>query len=272
MRRSKPKARPQPKKAPRQAATKSRDASPSLEGGNDFAVRLRTAFAGKDANEIARVVGVSKASFYKWLAGKFEPDLAKLVALGNIANVTLDWLVAGRGEIRPDDLPGYIKPQSPVQPEPLAFERQWLRLRVGAQERADVILAEVQDDSMEPALRRGDLLLALETGGEHANGIYICARKQAESGEKILLNRPSGEQPLTVREPEEGEDTSAMFLVNSKGYLVNRLFARRIEWLADSSAIVKCDNPAYPLEVKISPENDQGILIVGRGVWHGRLI
>lgn len=238
----------------------------------DFAERLRVALIGHEAARVAKEIGVARSSFYKWLAGRFEPSLAKLQVFSSITNVNLDWLITGRGEMRPGELLGYLKPNYPSgQFPPLAFERRWLEKNIpigpGAEEIRTVIapgklhaeillpvLIEVRDDAMEPTFRRGDLLLArrdVQPFRDRTNGIYLIARIQ----------------------PEPGEKAAGPFLLDSEGKLVDRLFARRVEWTALGSAIIKCDNAAYPLTVELPGDDDRPPLqIAGRVVWQGRLI
>ena len=215
---------------------------------------------GRDISETAKAVGASRASVYKWLGGKFEPSLAKLAALAAVANVDLDWLITGRGEPRPDALPGYIRPVCRMQPAPLAFESRWLLANLGprdleqwaAELRAVLLdeqnphklappfLLEVPDDSMEPTLKQGDMLLVPQLSDpfdvRRVNGIYAVQLRQ------------------------RGRPAHAGFV------------PRRIEW-SPGSAIVRCDNPAYPhiIEVRRDARVPDAVSL-GRAVWRGHFL
>jgi transcriptional regulator with XRE-family HTH domain len=223
----------------------------------DFAERFRSAMIGHKASELARALGISHSALSRWLDGTFEPSVSKLAVLGSILNVNIDWLISGRGSMRPDELPGYVKPISSVQPEPLAFERAWLASNIlhhpvslDTDLRAATLLHQVEDDAMEPTARRGDVLLALR-GAANANGPYLIGRTHLEPGETVAGD----------------------FILDATGKLANRLSVRRVEWTAKPSAILKCDNPAYPLTVELERERkDLDPVILGRIIWQGRLI
>jgi hypothetical protein len=176
--------------------------------------------------------------------------------------------------MRSNQIQGYIKPRSPKDRPPLAFERGWLDTHFGPLAKEWLQLFEVQDDSMEPTLRSGDLVLATqptETWLDARNGIYLVGRTRARPGEKILAVDESS-KPIGFRDAEPNERVIGKFLFDAKGRLANRAFARRIEFTGKPSAVIKCDNPAYSLDVEIDPENDQGLAILERVIWHGRLI
>jgi transcriptional regulator with XRE-family HTH domain len=248
----------------RRQAKRVRASRPSAPG---FAERLRTALVGISSEEVARALGVSRTSFYRWLGGRFEPGMAKLAALASIANVSLDWLIAGRGEMRPAAVPGYVKPHSPIAPQPLAFERRWCAANIfrvplseiipASSEGVDldsfiasgIILTEIQDDAMEPTLNKGDLVLARRVTLARANGIYLLCRTSLEAGEKQV----------------------GSFVVDSAGELVNRLFVRRLEWSEGGRALVKCDNQAYPGTIELT-DHTEDMVLAGPVIWYGRFI
>ena len=48
---------------------------------------------------------------------------------------------------------------------------------------------------------------------------------------------------------------------------------KRVEWSSRQDAVLKCDNRAYPLVIKLNARpGQQDIEIAGPVVWHGRLI
>ncbi len=245
-----------------------------------FAERLQKALVGHEASEVAKKIGVSRSSFYKWLTGRFEPGLSKLAAFCTITNVSLDWLISGRGEIRPNELPGYVRPNYPLAPSwpPLIFESRWLERNIGPKSLFPLVLIEVPDDAMEPTLRKGDLVLARDYEASRPNGLYLVARSRAEPGEQIIPFRQADnlvgfELDLDhIRPAKPDEDVTSQFVLDSKGHLVQRFFPRRVEWSIKGPAIVKCDNPAYSQVIEITDPIKQGIVVMKRVVWHARPI
>jgi transcriptional regulator with XRE-family HTH domain len=225
---------------------------------SEFGARLRQAMLGKNPAEIAKSVGVSRSSYYTWLAGKFEPSLSKLAMLASITNVNLDWLITGRGRMHPDEQPGYLAPSWRLgERPPVLFELDWFRKNafsivapLGAYGAAH--LFEVPDDSMEPTLKHRDLVLARDLAGAAAeaptNGVYLVwFRDRAITDEKIAASLKSGNFPP-------------------------RTFPRRIVW-SENSFLVKCDNfAAYPDPIKVTAEKILSTIVTWRVVWHGRLI
>lgn len=233
--------------------------------------RIKAALDRLTVQQVASKIGVTPSAIYNWTAGTNEPNLTKLVALAHATEISIAWLVAGEGEMRPTDLPGYIKPGFLTEPPPLAFESEWVKRNIGPSEddvpeeikRAlypkkpheffPLSLIEVSDDAMEPTLKRGDLLLSTWGSVTQTNGIYLVMMRT---------------------KPEPGEKSLGPFLIDANGKLVNRSFPRRIEWTPEGDAIAKCDNPAYPHQVKIeiTDQRKQRPAVVARIVWHGRLI
>jgi transcriptional regulator with XRE-family HTH domain len=67
----------------------------------DFIDRLKTLIEEfPSLSAFARSCGIAESTIRKWRDGDSEPDRDKLVALAEAANVSLEWLVAGKGEMR----------------------------------------------------------------------------------------------------------------------------------------------------------------------------
>jgi transcriptional regulator with XRE-family HTH domain len=202
--------------------------------------RLRAALATHRIEEVARKLGVSASAIYNWISGANEPSLGKLFALAEITRTSPAWLIVGQWT--PDSIPGYGRPLYKTKAPPFAFENRWVELNVG-KDGYSLILVEVPDDSMEPTMKKGDFLL-VRASSEMApvNGIYAVALREKEE-EKIT----------------SWEDWT--------------LVPKRVEWSSREDAILKCDNPAYPLVIKLNTRlREQDIEIAGPVVWHGRLI
>lgn len=155
---------------------------------------------------LARAAGVSPSAFRKWLKGEAEPSRERLVALADAAHVGIAWLAKGEGpEPLPQDLarPALGKgadgqaavaiqnflilppcldaaaagsghpPPEPAGREFIAFRHDWIRSTFG-REPEDVVLEIAAGESMEPAIRDGDLLLVDITDRQFRNfGIYV---------------------------------------------------------------------------------------------------
>lgn len=65
-----------------------------------FPGRLAFLLEGKNVSEVSRIVGVTPASIRRYLAGS-EPGAAVGIKLSDHFDVRLDWLIMGRGPMRP---------------------------------------------------------------------------------------------------------------------------------------------------------------------------
>lgn len=182
--------------------------------GDDFRARLRQLQDrfGSVA-ELARSVGVSDNAVYKWLSGRGQPTVSNLVALAQVANVSIEWLATGQGpgessddtrrETNPDDymfVPRYdvrisagrgnaIRSEQVV--DYLAFKNEWVRRRLDTDPR-NLLLIEAVGDSMAPTLEDADLLLVDlgEPRFKH-DGVYVI-RRNSDLAVKRLQRRPDG--------------------------------------------------------------------------------
>lgn len=66
---------------------------------DNFQTRLKylRAMAGYSMEGIAKEIEVSRQTWYNWETGKNPPNAVHLARLVDLANVSLDWLVMGRG-------------------------------------------------------------------------------------------------------------------------------------------------------------------------------
>lgn len=183
---------------------------PLEEGRAAFVARLATLVRHwPSAERLARAAGVSPSAFRKWLKGEAEPSRERLVTLAEVARVPIAWLVKGEGpEPVPQDLArgplqesgtvaarfpaaiedflvlpprldaaaagsGSPSPADSGEREFIAFRHDWIRSSFG-REPHEVILEIAAGESMEPAVRDGDLLLIDVTDRQFRNfGIYV---------------------------------------------------------------------------------------------------
>ncbi|WP_370655457.1 helix-turn-helix domain-containing protein [Candidatus Binatus sp.] len=205
-----------------------------------FVERLNQVMLGRNVADIAKKIGASRATLYKWFGGR-EPSLANLAAFAKATNVSLSWLIAGEGPRNLGELPGYLAPNSIRAPVPVAFERGWLRetfgpewivtsedLAEGPRKLVRSQIVQVQDDSMHPTLLPGDLLLCSldEVSRETTppNGIYAVRL----FGSKEMMKK------------------------FARDFTTERLVPRRVEWRSNRRGVIRCDNTAYPTATEVA--------------------
>ncbi len=167
---------------------------------------------------LATAVGVSDNAIYKWLAGRGQPSVANLVALARAARVSVEWLATGeegahsgqgiaravehgdfifmpRNRIRfSSGREGILRSEQVV--DSIAFRAEWVK-RVLHTESRDLILIEVDGDSMAPTVEDSDLILAnLAEPRFRQDGIYLL-RPNGGLTVKRIQRRPDGK--LLVR-------------------------------------------------------------------------
>lgn len=71
---------------------------------HSLADRIRQcANAVGSGDELSRQTGIPRRTLENYVSGKTEPSASKLAAIAEAADVSLNWLVAGKGEMRPAD-------------------------------------------------------------------------------------------------------------------------------------------------------------------------
>jgi phage repressor protein C with HTH and peptisase S24 domain len=237
-----------------------------------FAQRLKRAAENHEIAQIAAQIGVRPATLYRWLSARFDPSLPKLADFATATNSSLGWLVSGYG---PPDLRraanhalleehvaiDFEPAEAKASKAPLAFHEPWLfQLLYGSGQEPKLLgamatpspplLLEVGEDSMEPTIAKGDLLLVDRSfalrptesrGAEHEarswfDGIYVFRSR---------ASRPNADSSSTAR-----------------------LLVRRIQYRLDGTMVVRCDNPKYPEEV-YPPNAPNPPRPRGRVVWRG---
>ena len=189
--------------------------------------------------ELAGVVGVSDNAIYKWLAGRGQPTVANLVTLARAGRVSVEWLATGaepaskgrtathsaarddfifmpRNRIRfAGGRNGILHSDQVV--DSIAFRADWIKQRLKAEPR-DLILIEVEGDSMAPTIENSDLILAnLAEPRFRQDGIYLLRR---DSGLEVkrIQRRPDGK--LLVRSDNPKYEPMPVSAVNVVGRVV----------------------------------------------------
>ncbi len=239
---------------------------------SEFAQRLKRATQNHEVGVLASKIGVSAATLYRWLNAKFDPSLPKLAELAEAMNVNLAWLVTGRGPVdarhalRHALLEEYgitdfeSADRRPRKP-PLAFYELWLfELLYGPPEEPTVgvgdmnfpLLMEMGEDSMEPTIAKGDLLLV-----DRSFGPTSVESQRAQSEERSVHDGIYAFRSDSLHGRSNDSATSHLI--------------RRTQYRLDGSMVVRCDNPKYPEEV-YPLRSQKRPLPAGRVVWRGTRI
>ena len=214
--------------------------------------------AGASILSVAQSAGVSDSTIHLWLKGS-EPSREKLIALAGATRVSVEWLATGKGEMQLDQAPGYLAPTWPGErPPPLLFDLNWWRKNIGAygskppEHEFPPHLFGVPDDSMEPTLRKGDLVLAADLDPSVAeapdSGIYLVWFSDREIIE---------------------EERARLKAQLKSGSFPKNTYPRRIEWSSMRSFHIKCDNPSYSDVIEVDEKTN---VFAWRVVWYSRII
>ncbi|SDA39538.1 Phage repressor protein C, contains Cro/C1-type HTH and peptisase s24 domains [Mesorhizobium qingshengii] len=220
-----------------------------------FHERLSLAMAGESAHAFAKRAGLSDSSFRQYLQGSM-PGLDNLVLIANAAEVSLDWLALGRGEMRPvngkapapmmtaGEAPhGFVNvPKIEIRPsagagsldlyeesEPdiFAFREEWLR-RIGVSPKFARLMV-AKGDSMRETINDGDLMI-----------VDVSIREFIDEAIYVLVY----------------------------GGLVR---LKRLQMLRSGLLLLKSDNPHYQTEEVPLAEQPE-LIIGGRVRWAGGAI
>jgi phage repressor protein C with HTH and peptisase S24 domain len=224
-----------------------------------FAQRLKRAAENHDIAEIAAQIGVRPATLYRWLSARFDPSLPKLADFAAATNVNLAWLVSGQGPLDPRQAMrhamleeyaaiDFAPADAKAAKAPLAFHEPWLfQLLFGSWEESKLLgptptqsaplLMEVGEDSMEPTIAKGDLLLIDRSCGlspteirqaqlqarSPLDGIYAFQPRCFSFSVARARSARQGRQgfshfaiPFTVTNQVVGEDLSRRNLVHTQ--------------------------------------------------------
>ncbi len=214
------------------------------------------------ADRLARAMSVSPSAFRKWLRGEAEPSRERLVALADVAKVSIAWLAKGEGpapsfaktehgggRVRSAEADRGIDPNrflvlpkqaegvaagagNPPPPRPeaeyIAFRHDWVRATFGI-EPADLILETAVGESMRPTIQDGDLLLVDTTDRTVSSfGVYVLEI----GGERLV---------------------------------------KRVQRKLDGSLVLISDNDTYQPD-QVTGAMLDGVTVIGRVVWGGGAI
>ncbi|MER9623277.1 hypothetical protein NKI98_17845 [Mesorhizobium sp. M0222] len=218
-----------------------------------FAERLRIALSGESPHAFSKRSGIGDSTMRKYLLGSM-PGLDNLLVIAEAANVTLDWLAAGKGpmspgkgghtfmvaggapegfvsipklDIRPSAGAGSIDLYDESEPDIFAFREEWLR-RIGVSPKTARLMV-AKGDSMRETINDGDLMI-----------VDVSIREFIDEAIYVLVY----------------------------GGLVR---LKRLQMLRSGLLLLKSDNPRY--ETEEVPLVEQPELIIGGRVrWAGGAI
>jgi transcriptional regulator with XRE-family HTH domain len=189
-----------------------------------FPARLKQAMGSSSIRGFARECGFSDTVLRQYLNGQSEPTRPALLAIARTAKVSVEWLAVGQAATQA----GGNGEQSAYK-EPLAFDNNWLKEQF-PESYDSLLLAQVPDESMNPTLQQGDLILVDTNDRDLAtihHGIYLLK-------------------------------------------LDERILVKRLQYVAGKVLRVLSDNTVYetfqiPLEGKLT-----SLSLMGRVVWSGQ--
>ena len=194
---------------------------PNLDEPDGFPSRLKQAMGTKSIRGFARECGFSDTVLRQYLSGQSEPTRPVLLAIARAADVSLEWLAAGQAATD-------VLAKKYIYKETLAFEAGWLKAEF-PNSFENLLLTQVKDESMEPTLYIGDLVL-VDTNVRDLDAI--------DHGIYLLK-------------------------------LGNRLLVKRLQYWVDNTLQVLSDNPTYETFSIGLSDRPSGLSIMGKIVWVG---
>lgn len=172
--------------------------------------------------KLAGLAQLSRSTLDNYIYGRSEPAASILVNLADSAGVSLEWLVAGRGAMRPangvdptefllirhyDLAPAAVAlPDQETAPGLLALNRDWARRQFGL-ESANLAVITPPENGMPTVISGADFLLVdLSVTDLRGDGIYVH-RRRSELRVKRLTPLPSGALIVDSARPEDPIET-----------------------------------------------------------------
>lgn len=156
----------------------------------------------------ARHIGVAETTIRRWINGSVEPKHHSLVGVAAAANVSIEWLMSGKGEMRPQ---GGIPKGPAVEGKAIPRSRQ------------------VQSDNMEPTLCFGDDI-GIEaisiTPAQVQSGVYVV-RVGGSEGIWRLQGTPDKKLWLLNDNPKYHQSNTAVDLSEAKDLEI----VARVTWV-----------------------------------------
>lgn len=194
-------------------------------------------------NELARLANIPRRTLEAYLKGASEPKASILVAIADIAGVSLDWLLAGRGQ-------PHARATSPEQEDSVFIPVYHPCIGAGPgdwEDRARIVARLAFPPS---ALARRQL-----------SADRLVALNIEEDANIPTLN---GDDVVLVDRSCNRFERDGLYVIQAEGYL----HARRLQRQFDGHVSLFGDNRTYPA-IRVPQENLHNIEIIGRIVWAG---
>jgi len=163
----------------------STDQQTHLTEFDDFPGRLKEVLGEKSIRGFARECGFSDTVLRQYLNGQSEPTRPALLAIARTADVSVEWLATGQPVAGAKDS-SKASAEKYIYKDPLAFETDWLRAEF-PNSYENLLLTQVMDESMEPTLQVGGLVL-VDTNDRDleavSHGIYLL-----KLNDRLLIKR-----------------------------------------------------------------------------------
>ncbi len=150
------------------------EAQAEASAADQFPVRLKQALGDKSIRGFARDCGFSDTVLRQYLNGQSEPTRPALLAIARTAKVSVEWLATGQ-TVAGANVSFKASAEDYVYQNPLAFQTDWLQTEF-PDSFEHLMLTQVADDSMEPTLPLGALVLVDTTDRDLeavTHGIYL---------------------------------------------------------------------------------------------------
>jgi phage repressor protein C with HTH and peptisase S24 domain len=197
-----------------------------VESAETFPVRLKQALGDQSIRGFARECGFSDTVLRQYLNGQSEPTRPALLAIARTANVNLEWLAAGSATIK--DL-ATSSAEKYTYKDPLAFKTDWLQKQF-PDSFDNLLLTQMPDDSMEPTLHMGDLVL------------------------------------IDTRDRDLATVNHGIYLIK----LGDRILVKRLQYIAGKVLRVLSDHSAYETFAIVLPDESNELSLMGKIVWSGQ--
>lgn len=211
---------------------------------------------------LAERTHVSDTSIHSWLRGS-EPSREKLARLADEMNLSLEWLIGGRGEMSADLIPeGYSVVcrfvNEPTQTtiegvDYLALKTEWIKSLPGSPSPSHLLLSKMIGDGMSPTIDDGDLVLINGKDRAMRDGIFGIIPEWLIGAARYRV---------IVRRVMDRGDGTFRLLSDNKSYPT--------EPSDEHSFRLDARQPSIAIGERDGKELNFGI--VGRVIWSGGLI
>lgn len=230
----------------------------ALKGGSGFVRRLTIALSGESPHAFSKRAGIPDSSFRKYTKGTL-PGLEHLLAIATTANVTMDWLAAQRGPMRPDEHLNDVRvPVSAGFQDGDDASNFTLVPVLGVSASAGHGLVALTEEITERLAFKTAWLHDLGLSPQHC-GFVICS---GNSQDPVIKD---GALMLVDMRPDQQIRSGNFYIIVLDGDVLVKLVNRR----ADGTIELISHNPAYPKEI-IDGQHLDKLTIPGRVIWAGQ--